>query len=351
MNDDLIPPEKPVEPCAKYNGGNNGKDELDFAQAAFSKKAKTVVIVIVWMVIIESFSLFAEHLAEFCSGIFEMVFHWISLCGQLLVFAVPLSKAFKKRRVFWAIIAFCCLVLFFIVSAHVLKETSVKDKPATSDELKNGIAEIKATISKSVSNLSVFGDTNEPQYIGYSFNLLFKINEFTEGKNTYIFDFTKDGEEKNRLSAYIDTDKNICFRVFDEDSRSDLIKVPSALGTFGLNQFIYLCCEFGMTNDFSFIRVFINGIEMDEHHQNPPMNIILGMNGRFGADFKNGNKANIIPRDMIIYRMTIKPLVKIFWLQMMNDELKNIKAPGPVEKLLTPFMRYPSSNELILPSQ
>jgi hypothetical protein len=187
--------------------------------------------------------------------------------------------------------------------------------------------EIKGVVSKSIANLKETENTTnlfEAKLPGISFNMLIRLRKPIEGRDNYVFDF---GENwgKNRISLYIDSEQSLCFRVIDQDSQPIVIKVKPALETFNFDSLCYLLCEYGSTNNFSFVRMDINGRRAVEKHQATPIIVsapISAMLFVMGSDLSKRDGGVFDVEEFFCYATTFDRTAEIGALNYLNERAK-----------------------------
>ena len=173
--------------------------------------------------------------------------------------------------------------------------------PATSHMTDQDKAEIAEAVKLTLANLDQnknntnFFDLRRP---GFSILMVLKLGNPIHGRDNFIFDCGQN-VESNRISIFLDSNTNLCFSVTDREAKPLVIKVRPALDTFQLGSLFYFLCEYGSVQDFSSVRMVINGMEVAEINQTTPIimsypvivgTMVLSSNlnhqngGVFGAD-------------------------------------------------------------------
>ena len=107
-------------------------------------------------------------------------------------------------------------------------------------------------------------------YPGFSIHLLLNLGEQVEGRDNFILD-TGMADDRDRISVYTDPDKNLCFKVIGDNGQPVILQASPSIETFQYGSKLWLGCDYGMTNDFCFMRMFINGNEVAENLKANPM--------------------------------------------------------------------------------
>ncbi len=120
MSDELIPKKTGDNDSADKQAKNESSaypaKQFSTGYYYIPKNVKTAALVLVMMGLIEAVSLFLWHAADVFHGFVVLLFHWLSLCGQLLVVAIPIIKALKRPRLAWfTYISVSVMILFFLI--------------------------------------------------------------------------------------------------------------------------------------------------------------------------------------------------------------------------------------------
>ena len=107
-------------------------------------------------------------------------------------------------------------------------------------------------------------------YPGFCVHLLLNLGEQAAGRDNFILD-TGMADDRDRISIFINRDKNLCFRVIGDDGQPVTLEVSPSINTFQYSNKIWLACDYGMTNDFCFMRMLIDGKKVAENLQASPM--------------------------------------------------------------------------------
>lgn len=74
---------------------------------------------------------------------------------------------------------------------------------------------------------------------------------------------------------YLDTDNNLVYRIIDHEGESHIIKVPEKIHTFRAESVYYLLLEYGFSETYSFMRLFINDKEVARNQMDYKLNLPL----------------------------------------------------------------------------
>ena len=171
---------------------------------------------------------------------------------------------------------------------------------------KEDLIAFKQTLDKSIATIEQnAAETNllDISLPGVSVLYVLRLGKPIAGRNNFIFD-SGEGTDKNRFSVFLDAEENLCCRVLDRDSKQFTVKTSPALDTFDIGNLIFLACEYGSTDRFSFVRIIINGKQVAEMHQDTPIIISkpLTSYGWFlGADL-NGTNGGVFGAICLLWR-------------------------------------------------
>jgi hypothetical protein len=190
--------------------------------------------------------------------------------------------------------------------------------------------EVNRAIKQSLNDLNKQANDAlfEERFPGVSCGMLIRIASVVPGRDNYIFDCGESLKE-NRFSAYIDGETNLCFRIINQMGAPVEIKVKPGLETFLCDAAFYLRCEYGYTDDFSFIRIVINGSQKAEQKQTPPIPIpkqIKKYHSNIGFDLSKQNGGVFIAGDFNVYSRTLNYADEGAWLAYMNEQIKKERS-------------------------
>jgi len=137
---------------------------------------------------------------------------------------------------------------------------------------------------------------SEKQYYGTSFLLILKLNEIFNKNEKYIIDFGDDNE-KNRFSIFLDNQNNLAFRVIDNDNNDLIIKAIKKRSQFNFNEYFYLHCSVGCSDDYSIMEMYINGSRLEKREFRYSLYKSRGVHFRkrfLATDMNKNNGADLI---------------------------------------------------------
>lgn len=96
--------------------------------------------------------------------------------------------------------------------------------------------------------------TSEVSFPGANIAMVVNITKQDEKRRKYFFDLAEN-VKTNRISLFLDANNNMVFELIDKFGEVYNIKIPPNM--FPYNEYFFLCCEYGIAEEFSFLRVFI----------------------------------------------------------------------------------------------
>jgi hypothetical protein len=138
-----------------------------------------------------------------------------------------------------------------IVTFYSIHQIFFQDKPATKED----VLTMQDIFEKKFQEFAVPDINSNESYPGFNVIIVLKIIQQTENRRKYIFDI---GESKtqNRASIFLDANNIMIFEVIDNSG--EIYNVKISHNKFEFNEFISLFCEYGVKDDFSFLRIFID---------------------------------------------------------------------------------------------
>jgi hypothetical protein len=176
---------------------------------------------------------------------------------------------------------------------------------------------------------------------GISVSGILTVNDVLEKRRKFIFD-TGEKDDKNRMSMYLDVDNNLVFRIIDNNGEVFSVEAPQTFLTFKMNAIYFVCCDAGISNKFSYMRIFLDDKEIARQEFHAPIylltrnmsNIIIGAdmnkqnNGKFTmASISMGKN---LKRKEIMFEMNdLVNLLQSVWGDKKDSDKNN---PKPNEK-------------------
>lgn len=162
---------------------------------------------------------------------------------------------------------------------HVINRFEDTDSIITQkiDEAKSEIRKRNNVISDGQKRIEKkIDDFNDPALIvdsGFSFYIALTTNLLSDRRRKYLFDYGQN-ETSNRVSLYFDAENNLIFRLIDEVGEINSCKVPESSYTFHDGVPFFIFCDVGLSSDYSFMRIRINGKEVSRNQVEYKMNYI-----------------------------------------------------------------------------
>lgn len=160
---------------------------------------------------------------------------------------------------------------------------------------------------------------------GFSFHAIVRFCESTQSGSKFFLDVGADLDH-NRVSFFINEKSDISFNLRDQEGRVYDLGVIDASTNF-LNEWVYLVCEFGYTDDSFIMLVYINGVETDLRKKDHPINLKISFDDMvLGADmsFKNFGFFDIAEKCLYSRTMTFKEHRRL--LGYFSSTLKEVKS-------------------------
>ncbi len=132
-------------------------------------------------------------------------------------------------------------------------------KPNASQEDTQSIENL---INKRFDEFKVPNPELDTQFPGFSVDMVIRLKLQKENRRKYIFDLAKNPDH-DRVSLYLDADNIMTFQVLDKNGETYNVKIPPA--TYSFNKFMFLQCDYGFTDEFSFLRLFINNKFIEQY--------------------------------------------------------------------------------------
>jgi hypothetical protein len=177
------------------------------------------------------------------------------------------------------------------------QQTTAKQQQVTAEDIK----EMKSLLmSIQVAQMGA----PETNCSGLSLHCLLRLNDPVNGRNNFLFDVGQ-SLEHDRISLFVDANRNLCVQALDGNARRMLVRVPPGLGTFTFGTWMYLIFEYGHSQDLGFVRLLINGRELSRDHYDGPF--VVGPNGCdlvMGSDLARQNGGVFDMEETAVYGKT-----------------------------------------------
>lgn len=96
---------------------------------------------------------------------------------------------------------------------------------------------------------------------GKSFYTVLSLNQNPDYKRKYISDIIYD-KSPGQISLYLDVDNNLVFRIVDLQGETYTLKIAQQVHGLIKEKPHFIYCDFGSSDDYSFMRMFINEKEV-----------------------------------------------------------------------------------------
>lgn len=134
-------------------------------------------------------------------------------------------------------------IIVVILTFHNFYGVFFNEKPLT-----------KTDIDRLFENFEIPDVTSETSFLGASIALVLKINEQDEKRRKYFFDLAENANT-NRMSLFLDAKNIMVLELID--GSGEIYNVKISPKKFPFNEYIFLFCEYGTTEELSFLRIFI----------------------------------------------------------------------------------------------
>ena len=194
------------------------------------------------------------------------------------------AKSFIKRLTWsgkWLIIAAIITIGFSIWKQIRDNEQQEKDR----NDYKGEVAALRMQMDSAANYDPAEGIEN-----GISVKGILTVNDVVAKKRKFIFD-SGERDDKNRMSLYLDYDNNLVFRIIDDNGETFSVEAPQTFLTFKLNAAYFICCDAGISDKFSYMRIFLDDKEIARQEFHAPINLFSKnmSNIIVGADMHHQN--------------------------------------------------------------
>lgn len=182
-----------------------------------------------------------------------------------------LERKEKNKRNFIIVIAVFIFIFSVIQSFKIQKIEDInvgnidslkQEIKHLQDQLESSKTEIIAAIvferDYRNSNIDMAGDSVK---VGRTIMGVFEIEPNFRNRNGFLFDLGKD-DNRNRVSIYMNEALELVYRVIDNEKTIYSIKVPFSVGKFQVGKPYLIYVDYGTSDNYSFMRLFLNNKEM-----------------------------------------------------------------------------------------
>ena len=207
-----------------------------------------------------------------------------------------LSWSIPSKVTYIGVILTIMFFIFQMVLAPIFKPTSDKKE----------IELLSEKIDSLFQKFTIPDDTTSAKFPGFSTHLVIKLFKQDVQRSKYIFDL---GESlhKNRVSLYLDKSNILTYRLIDMWDEQYSVKIPEGNSGYSFNDFMYLNCEYGVTEFFSFMKIFIDGklIEKSKYKFKIPLPTNIQGSMTLAADLSGLNNCKMEIAEYIVYKGTL----------------------------------------------
>jgi hypothetical protein len=142
---------------------------------------------------------------------------------------------------------------------------------------------------------------------GASWHAILTLHKIDVSRRQYIFD-VGDSLSRNRWSVYLNERGQLCFEILDQDGVVHTISVSPGNQSFHFDVKTYVCCEFGSSDDFSWMQLLVDNRIVAEREWASPISVSSGLDfGRkiIGADLEAKNHGTFTMAGLAIYQNTL----------------------------------------------
>jgi len=143
------------------------------------------------------------------------------------------------------------------------KDTEQKESQLASEQ------RIIASISDSLKQISSSASPDQVDKAdrglpGLAFQAVFTIHTQTEKRDKYLMDMG-DALDRNRVSLYLDENNDLIYRIIDDLGSPHIIRISQGINTFQPEAKYLFTIDYGLSPDYSFMRMFINDKEVGRY--------------------------------------------------------------------------------------
>jgi len=166
----------------------------------------------------------------------------------------------------------------------------------------------------------------DKSFPGYAIGFIMKPGQIDQQRRKFLIDI---GEESdlNRISVYLDRSNNLVYRIFDQEGESHLIKIPKRIHTFQLESYYHFYFDYGVTGDYSFMRMYINNKEMGKIIFEEKLNMPEKVNKEnltIGADIFGQNTSKFTIQMLFASQTTFRSKERNDLIRIFEQYLENI---------------------------
>lgn len=224
------------------------------------------------------------------------------------------------------------IVLIAIGSFAIYYGVSIENK-IDKNEIKKEIIDSRTENNKHIEkllnefrkDLKVNIDKSEKSLDGFSLHTIIEFHNKNLQRRQYIFDF---GDlNHDRYSGYLDKNDNICFRIIDSQSESYTIKLSKDKINKLFEKFYYLNFELGLSENYSVLKIYINGREQVRQTFDYRVEIksFDKVKGKIGANISGSENGAFTMAYMLIYKKTLSYKEKLQKIRFFKREVNLVQ--------------------------
>lgn len=239
----------------------------------------------------------------------------ILIGGPLLMGAIPLYREviipknvndsrFKSKSLVqritpagWTFVVIGLFVIGAAICGDIRTRKSEQDLKDVQRTLVREVRGLKYTID------TMSQDPADSVSDGFTLSAILVVNDSPDRRLKYIFDC---GESMtlNRISLYLDRDNNLVFTVFDNSGVPYSVRSVPNFVNFKRGAQYFLHCDIGYSDDFSFIRIFLDDRMVGKQMFNNRISAenIKGGNCTIGGDLNGENNGSFLLQSLVVWK-------------------------------------------------
>ena len=139
---------------------------------------------------------------------------------------------------------------------------------------------------------------------GVSWHAIVTIHPSEIAQRQYIFD-AGDSLGKNRWSVFVDARRRLTLEIVDADGHPHSVSIAPGTQEFKYGFRHYICCEFGSSDESSFMQILVDNRLAERRDSSSPLRIPAGMDFSrriIGADLEGRNNGTFDMAGLAIYQ-------------------------------------------------
>jgi hypothetical protein len=191
---------------------------------------------------------------------------------------------------------FIFFISLFIISLYIWEGYRVNSQ-IVQEKVRSDSS--KKSLDSEINSLKYMIDTSFEDPVlkvknGFSVSGILTIKSDTSHRRKFIFD-TGESLYKNRISLYLDPGDNLILRLIDNNGETFSVTRKINFITFKINARYFIYCDVGTSENYSFMRIFLDDREVARQNFNSSINIkseedFKGIS--LGSDIEGENNGN-----------------------------------------------------------